>query len=87
MKTHRKPIVIAVVMLIIWLVMSFIDSSLEDSVQAGTILTAIRTLAVIVIAVACIMFIVVMCHIDSLKEQMDEQMREIKNLCKSPKDD
>jgi len=36
------------------------------------ILTALRTLAIIVIAVACLMFSVVMCYIESLKRQMNE---------------
>jgi len=87
MKAHRKPIIIAVVMLTIWLIMSFIDSTLGDIVDAGMVLTALRTLAIIAIAVECLMFSVVMCHVESLKRQMNEQMEEIKNLHKSPKAD
>ena len=69
--THRKPIALAIVLLTVWLVFAFIDSRFGSG-RAETVLTALLTLGVILIAVACMMFSAITCKMESLKREMNE---------------
>ena len=65
MKSLRNVIVFSVFMLTIWLVMSFIDSPRDSSVE----LTALRTLAIMMMMV-CMLGWAITHHIESLKKEI-----------------
>ena len=66
MKSLRNAIIFSVFMLTIWLVMSFIDSPRDSSVE----LTALRTLAIVVITTVCMLSWAIIHHIESFKKEM-----------------
>ena len=66
MKSLRNVIVFSVFMLTIWLVMSFIDSPRDSSVE----LTALRTLAIMMMTVVCMLGWAITHHIESLKKEI-----------------
>ncbi len=69
--THRKPIILAISLLTVWLVFAFIDSRFGSG-REETVLTALLTLGIIIITVACMMFSAITCNMESLKREMNE---------------
>ncbi|KPK76459.1 MAG: hypothetical protein AMJ79_06545 [Phycisphaerae bacterium SM23_30] len=79
MKSLRNATIFSTIMLIAWLVMSFIDSPRDSSVE----LTALRTLAIVVITVVCVMGWAITHHIESLKKEIKADKGEIKKETKN----